>query len=129
MTGQQKSSRINTQQISSMSHDLYQPMTHLSVHAKMSQDCMRSCSGGSRIFQTGRCKPQRSGHQPIILPNSSQTLHENERNWTQRGASLVTPPLDRPMRWSFWIFIVIKRAPFIRKLLKLIIPVIIQVVL
>ena len=31
------------------------------------------------------------GHQPIIWPNFSLKLHENERNWTEEGGGRGTP--------------------------------------
>ena len=43
-----------------------------------------------RREEAGR-QPQRGGHQPIIWPNFTQNLHENERNWTQ-GACVPDAP-------------------------------------
>ena len=38
--------------------------------------------GGSRISQTRGRQPPRWGHWPIIWPNISRKLHDNETNWT-----------------------------------------------
>ena len=40
--------------------------------------------GGGRL-------PHRWGSQPIIWSNFSRKLHENERNWTQKGCMHLDP--------------------------------------
>ena len=54
-------------------------------------DFFKVVSGGSRI-----CQPLNLGQKPIICQDFCRKLHENERNWTERGASLASP-LDPPM--------------------------------
>ena len=45
------------------------------------------CSGGSRISQAGWCANTGGGHKLIIWPNIYRKLHENERNWIDRGGT------------------------------------------
>ena len=40
-----------------------------------------------------RGEPPRWGRQPIIWRNVSQTLYENERNWTEREGTRPWPPM------------------------------------
>ena len=50
-------------------------------------------SDGSRISQ-GAATPDRV-RQPIILQNVCQKIHENERNWTEKGRVLLALPVHR----------------------------------
>ena len=59
-------------------------------------------SGGSRISQRGA--PAHAGmHQPIIVQIFCRKLHENERNWTETGWSVLGAPLDPPLIEVFGI--------------------------
>ena len=49
-------------------------------------------NGGSRISFGWRCQLQRRGQKAIIWPILSRKLHENERNWTERGRLSLAPP-------------------------------------
>ena len=42
-------------------------------------------------------QPQRWGPQPLIWQHFGQKLHENERNWTKRGAYILGSPSDQPL--------------------------------
>ena len=46
------------------------------------------------------------GRQPIICPNFTQKLHENERNWSGgvSGAPLDPPMKSPDMVWKFKLF-------------------------
>ena len=54
-------------------------------------DNTRGRSGGSRLSQTGGANPQGGDTNLLFRQIISRKLHENERNWTQRGDSLAPP--------------------------------------
>ena len=57
------------------------------------------CTGNRRTWAVAdpgfpkRGRQPQGGRQPIIWPNFSQKLHENERNRTERGHTSLAPPL------------------------------------
>ena len=84
------------------------PQDHKKGHTS---PCLFDIQWRIQDFPDGGRQSQRWGSQPIIWPNVARKLHENERNWTQRGrehASLAPPPprsandllwLDKLMLW------------------------------
>ena len=56
-------------------------------------------SGGSRNSQTGRGKSQSLGQNLSIWQDFCRKLHENERNWTERGRCIFRAPL-KPLKLS-----------------------------
>ena len=48
-------------------------------------------------------QPLRLDQKPIIWQDFSQKLHQNERNWTKRGARVPRTPLDPPMHIIYYV--------------------------
>ena len=48
-------------------------------------------------FPRRRGQPLSLEQKPIILQDLYRKLHENERNWTERGRAFLAPPLDPPI--------------------------------
>ena len=67
------------------------PETHLVLEFLKSDDILKiekkfvTVHNCIRDFPEKGRQPQRWGHQPVLLANFPQKLHENEKIWTQKG--------------------------------------------